>query len=238
MLWLATRVSTREEPELMEQPGLKPCLLAGSLSDLDRINRWFGGTRLTLWGMEQLAGRLSPGGALSVLDVASGGADIPEAVFRWARRRGLDAEIVASDYSLEILAQVPYRRRSVLRLLAADALRLPFADRSFDVSTCSLVMHHFDPEGAVALLGELHRVARYGIVVNDLVRSRHGYLGAWLAGHLLTRNPITRHDATLSVRRAYTRAEMKHLARRAELGPVRFAGFLGYRVAMVAGGGP
>ena len=85
---------------------------------------------------------------------------------------------------------------------------------------------------------QLRRVARMGVIVNDLVRSWHGYVGAWLVGHLLTRNPLTRHDGPLSVRRAYTRAEMEQLARDAGLGPVRFAGFLGYRVAMVAGGGP
>ncbi len=234
--WLATRSPTTSEPELMEQPGQEPEILAGTLGDLRRINRWFGGVSLTLWGLRQLAGDLPPGGHLSVLDVATGGADIPTQVRRWGLRRGLETLVVASDVSFEILSQVPADVKRKLHLVAADGRFLPFADRSFDVATCSLALHHFDPGDGVSFLRELRRVSRLGVIVNDLVRSWHSYLGAWLVGHLLTRNPLTRHDSTLSIRRAYTRGEMAALAREAGLGRVSFAGFLGYRVAMVGGG--
>ena len=53
------------------------------------------------------------------------------------------------------------------------------------------------------------RVARLGIVVNDLDRTRLGWLGAWLIGRLLTGNPYTRIDAPLSVRRAYPAARYR-----------------------------
>jgi hypothetical protein len=50
------------------------------------------------------------------------------------------------------------------------------------------------------------------MLVNDLERSWAGYAGAWLFGRLLTSNPMTRNDAPLSVRRAYTRPEALALA--------------------------
>jgi hypothetical protein len=80
----------------------------------------------------------------------------------------------------------------------------------------------------------MRRVARHAVIVNDLVRGWLGYVGAWTMTRVLTRNPLTRHDGPLSVRRAYTRAEMAELARRADLGPVTFRGFMGYRVTMTA----
>ena len=86
---------------------------------------------------------------------------------------------------------------------------------------------------AIAMLREMGRVARRGVIVNDLVRCWHGYLGGWLFGRLLTCNPLTRHDAPLSFRRAYTRAEMRDLASQAGLQPVTFAGFLGFRTVML-----
>ena len=55
------------------------------------------------------------------------------------------------------------------------------------------------------------RVARRGIVVNDLLRGRGAWLGAWLLSHLATRNRYTRNDAPLSVRRAYTVGELTSL---------------------------
>ena len=64
-----------------------------------------------------------------------------------------------------------------------------------------------------SVLSEMRRVGRRLLLVNDLERSRAGYAAAWLAGNLLTRNRLTRHDAPLSVRRAYTQSEALTLAR-------------------------
>jgi len=58
-------------------------------------------------------------------------------------------------------------------------------------------------------------LARHGFVLNDLARSWHGYAGAWLSSRLATRNRMTRHDAPLSVLRAYTPAELRNLLVRA-----------------------
>ena len=55
------------------------------------------------------------------------------------------------------------------------------------------------------------------------------------AGHLLTANRYTRHDAVLSVRRSYRASEMVALLRRAGLTPVRIVrGAFGQRYAIAA----
>ena len=65
---------------------------------------------------------------------------------------------------------------------------------------------------AVRALTEMGRVARRGIIVNDLVRTWPGYLGAWLLGMCTTTNRLTRHDAPLSVLRAWTADELHTMA--------------------------
>ncbi len=244
-------------------PGNDPAVLAENLADLRRANRLFGGVHLTLRALERLTRDLPRGTELTVLDVATGSGDIPLAVLAWARRRGLRAHVLATDVSLEILraggatratsaepamgnvltggakTRAAYRRdRTGLHIAAADGRVLPLADDSVDIAMCSLALHHLRPDDAVTMLREMRRVARRGVIVNDLVRNWLGYVGAVLFGHFCTSNPLTKHDGPLSVRRAYTRREMAALARRAGLGPVRFRGFLGYRVAMTAGAAP
>ena len=59
-----------------------------------------------------------------------------------------------------------------------DGRSLPWPDRSFDVVHASLLVHHLEPPEALAFLREAARVARLGVVVNDLVRARHHRLGA------------------------------------------------------------
>jgi ubiquinone/menaquinone biosynthesis C-methylase UbiE len=122
-----------------------------------------------------------------------------------------------------------------LELHVGDGRSLPYADRSFDVAHCSLVLHHLSPDEAVVLLGEMARVARLGVVVNDLDRSRLGLIGALLIGHLLTGNRYTRMDAPLSVRRSYRLDEAAALLRAAGVTPVRtLRGSFGQRWAIAA----
>ena len=223
-----------DERERMDEVAELGGLLDGALDDLRRVNRWLGGTRLTLRGLERLAATHAPGAELSVLDVGTGAGDIPRAIVEWAHRRGLRPRVVATDVAAELLDVARHGDAEGVEFALADARSLPFSDRSFDVAACSLFLHHFGPEEAVAVLREMRRVARVGVVVNDLVRGWIGYAGAYALSRICTSNPVTRHDAPLSVRRAYTRAEMARLATLAELRQVEFSGWLGYRVAMTA----
>jgi SAM-dependent methyltransferase len=231
---LPVRPARTLDLELLDQSGHDPALLAGNLADLRRVNRWLGGVRLTIAGLDVLTSDLGRGDSLRVIDVATGGADIPVAVVKWADRRDLRAHVLATDRSAEVLRLAECPEVDRVEFAIADACHLPFTDESFDVAICSLVLHHLSPEDAVSMLQEMGRVARRGIVVNDLVRNWPGYAGAWLFSHALTRNPLTRHDAPLSARRAYTRREMTTLFTCAGLSPVSSVGFLGYRVALIA----
>ncbi len=223
--------------ELLDGPLDDPAALAGNLRDLRRINRWLGGVRLSAAAIEALAAHRAE---LTLLDVGTGGADIPLALLARARRRGRRLSIVGLDSRPEVLAAAAIATRRLattdgLELNVGDGRALPYPDRSFDVAHTSLVMHHLDPEAALALLREMARVARLGVVVNDLERSWLGWGGAWLIGHLVTGNRYTRHDAPLSVRRAYRAAEMRDLVRGAGLVPVRtIRGAFGQRYAIAA----
>jgi demethylmenaquinone methyltransferase / 2-methoxy-6-polyprenyl-1,4-benzoquinol methylase len=69
------------------------------------------------------------------------------------------AEVVACDFSLGML-QVGRERRPEMAFVAGDALRLPFADGSFDAVSISFGLRNVnDVDKALA---ELHRVTRPG----------------------------------------------------------------------------
>ena len=221
--------------ELLDGPLEDLDELAGNLRDLRRVNRVFG-TRLSRLAL----GRLAPGpGPVRLLDVGTGAADIPVALTRapgpWSQVR-----VTATDSRPEILAAAARLSPELLgpgpvTLAEADGRSLPFPDGAFDVAHASLVLHHLSREDAVAFLGELRRVARIGVVVNDLARSRLNWLGAWLLLHASTRNPWTLHDGVLSVRRAWTVDEARALAVEAGLRPIATRiGFAGHRWAIAA----
>ena len=224
--------------EHLDGPLDDPSTLVGNLRDLRRLNRLSGGVALSRWGVNQLLDGSTEAG--TVIDVGTGGADIPVALLADAAWRGRTLEVTAVDSRSEVLAAARLARPSLeriqrLRLALVDPERLPYQNETFDVGHASLVIHHLDEEPAVRFLAELGRVSRRGVVINDLHRGELGLFGAWLVGRFLTRNHYTRHDSLLSVRRAYTIAETEALLRRAGLEPVdRRTTAFGQRYAIVA----
>jgi ubiquinone/menaquinone biosynthesis C-methylase UbiE len=221
--------------ELLDGTLDDPAALAANLRDLARINRLTGGATLSVRAIREF---LPAGG--TVLDVGTGAADIPVRLLADAKRRGVALEVTATDSRQEVLdaaiaARPGLAGASGLTFGLADARRLPWPDRSFDVAHASLLTHHVEPRDMVELLVELRRVARIGIVVNDVVRSPLFWLGAWLVTHSIAASRFTRHDGPLSIRRAYTRREMERFVERAGLEPVRtITGFVGHRYAILA----
>jgi ubiquinone/menaquinone biosynthesis C-methylase UbiE len=225
------------EPERMDDRAIAPDALALALADLRAVNRWLGGTRIVRRHLARLLDRL-PAGSYRVLDVATGSADIPLALARWARRARKDQRLdfVATDLHPGTVAAARANAAADpdVRIEQADALALPYADGAFDFALCATALHHFERRDAVRVLRELGRVARRGVIVSDLRRSRAALLGArLLAATAWRRNPITRHDGPLSVRRAFTPAELRELAKEAGLAGARVSRHAVFRVALV-----
>jgi hypothetical protein len=78
-------------------------------------------------------------------------------------------------------------------------------------------LHHFSPEKVVIVLQRAFDQASVAIVMSDLVRGWLPYLGFKLVQPVFARNFLTRHDGSLSIRRAYTPGELYRLAVQAGL---------------------
>lgn len=224
-------------PELMDDPGCTVGALRENLRDLALLNRFLGAHAFVLRYLDQVVPiwRSRAGTRpnwLSVLDVGTGGADVPVAVVEWGRRRGVPVRVVGVDRHPTIVriaaASVP---RDRVQIIQADAAALPFPDASFDVGLCNLALHHLSWDGRVSLLRRLNAVTRLGFLVVDLLRSPGGYAGVWLLTRLF-RNPLTRHDGPLSVRRAMTWSEYLRCARDAGVSGLRLARMPLFRVAL------
>lgn len=221
------------DTELLDAPDLDPIELAGNLRDLTRLNRLPGGASASIAAIEALLGGVQ---AASILDVGTGAGDLPAHFARHARRQGWRWRVIALDNRAEVLHHAaPVVGDDVdIALIRGEAADLPLEDASVDVVHSSLLLHHFAPEEAVAVLAEMRRVARRGVVVNDL---RRGLLPFLLTAPLvlaLGRAAMTRHDGLVSLRRAYTLRELDLLLEAAGLHRVWRSSRVGPRIASAA----
>ncbi len=130
---------------------------------------------------------------------------------KWTADR--DAFLVGAEINAAAAAEI---RDANINAVRCNALRLPFADNSFDYVFCSLFLHHLGDESAVELLREMGRVAANGIFVIDLNRNATAYYFYKFIGGLFLQK-FTRDDGALSILRSFTAEEMYALAENAGL---------------------
>jgi ubiquinone/menaquinone biosynthesis C-methylase UbiE len=210
-------VRRRETGELLDRAGHDPAELAANLRDIRTVNRLAGGVATVLCHLPGLLSHLPRGHPLEILDLATGSGDIPLSLVTWAERQGRPLQLTVTDRSPEILAEARRTLGGVsgVTFAVCDARAVPLPERSFDVVLCSLSLHHFAPEEAVQVLREMDRLSCTGFILNDIRRCLAGYVAAWVASRVATRNRLTHHDMPLSVLRAYTPDELRALLRQA-----------------------
>jgi 2-polyprenyl-3-methyl-5-hydroxy-6-metoxy-1,4-benzoquinol methylase len=220
-MFLASLAQRHRQPEIIDQPDLDPRQHVHALRGLARINRFSASDRI-LWRPIADLARASPGRPLRVLDIATGGGDVPIRLWQRAQRAGLALELSGTDASataVEHARQNAEQAGAAVKFFPLDVLReeLP---TGFDVLTTSLFLHHLEEPDALALLQKMGHAAGQMLLVNDLLRSRLGYLVAWSGTRLLTRSPVVHFDGPRSVEAAFTMAEARNLAERAGLSGV------------------
>jgi len=186
-------------------------VLEGSLADIRVVNRYLGDQRALL---KHLSLKTAGMGTCSILDIATGSADLPVAIADWAAKTGMRANITGVDINEHTIgiARTQTAGYCGIKLEVADALSLPYPDRSFDFVICSKTTHHLDDQDVVRLIREMLRVARRGYIIMDLRRSWIAWALITLLTRLFTRNRMTRHDGPLSVLKSFTPIELAAFA--------------------------
>ena len=207
----------RFDPELMDRSDNAPHDLHGALDDIRLVNRFLRGSKILVKAVRPYLEAKGEGEILHVLDVGTGGADLPLDLVADAKRLGRKIRVVAVDRDPITL---DYARRHTARtpeieVLAADAFELPFPPGSFDLVTASMFLHHFGEYDAVRLLTEFAALAKQAVLINDLERHLVSWAFISLAARVTRRHPMFVHDAALSVLRGFTRDELLSLAKRA-----------------------
>ncbi len=210
----------RRRPELMDQPGLDSEEHLRALQGLSRINALSRTAAILGPPILELARSRGPAdGPLRILDLATGGGDLPIALARRASKSGINLVVEGCDISPRAVrfaqakadARGGHVRFFVLDLLAAD---LP---SGYDVITCSLFLHHLAEPDAILLLGRMAAAARRVVLVDDLIRSRWGHLLALVGCHVLSGSRVVHVDGPVSVAAAFTPGEILQIAEQAGL---------------------
>jgi 2-polyprenyl-3-methyl-5-hydroxy-6-metoxy-1,4-benzoquinol methylase len=193
--------------ELMDDPALDAATFHAVLADLAKVNTLTLARRPTLAFLRRAVGEKK---RLRLLDVGFGDGDMLRAIAAWARRRGVDAELIGIDLNPRSAAAAERVAGALpISYLTGDYATL--AGKRWDCVVSSLVAHHMSDSELLAFLRFMEAEARVGWFVNDL--HRHGFAYAtWpvLAG-LAGWHRIVRLDGHTSIARSFRPAEWQPL---------------------------
>jgi SAM-dependent methyltransferase len=198
--------------ELLDDPLTDSGLVAESLRNIARSNRWFGGAAAFRFGLSLVFQGLARGTTLTLLDLGSGLGDLPRAAARWAARRGIALVPIGLDRHPAAARQA---RARGLPMIVGCAGALPIAEKSVDLVAVSMLAHHFEPESVVQLFRTCDSVGRRAVIVTDLRRASLALIAFRWGARLLRFDPVTRADGMTSIRRGFTPAELASLLARA-----------------------
>ena len=221
-----------DEPEQIDDPNQPLAEIESSMRDVALSNRLFGGTQTVVFHVARLLRDVPPGTPIRILDIATGSADIPNALLAWSRRRRSNLTIIGVDNQTAMLHMAQASSPEV-SLVQADASALPFPPGSFDLALCALAFHHLGFEASGKLLAAMDTLTTRGFVVSDLKRDKPTLWGVEAAMAAVKAHPLTRHDAPASVRRAFTVPEYRKMVALSGVQNVRVQTHWYFRVALV-----
>jgi 2-polyprenyl-3-methyl-5-hydroxy-6-metoxy-1,4-benzoquinol methylase len=199
-------VRSRQE-EQMDAPDLDPAVYEKVLHDLARVNRWTFTAHPVLAFLKRAVGDAK---SFRLLDVGFGDGDILRAVARWARRRGIEADLVGVDLNEK---SVRAARDATPADLVIDYRGGDYLDQDgpWDFVISSQVTHHMTDDQLSAFLRYMEAEARMGWLICDLHRHGFAYRGFPLLARLLGVHRIVREDGQLSIARAFRPADWREI---------------------------
>lgn len=221
-----------KQAELMDGANLSFDEFDHCLRELETINVLTLAYRPTLQWLERWLVRRAP---LRILDAGSGGGDMLRRVLALARRlRGDDSssvELTGVDLNPWAKQSAEHHAPSPIRHVTGSIFDFT-TEPAPDLIICSLFTHHLDDDQVVDFLRWIDDRAQQGWFINDLHRHAVPYYFIKCATRLCSRNRLIRHDAAVSVARAFTAADWRRLLARAGIAHARLQWHFPFRLCV------
>lgn len=214
MSFLIDTSKRKMETEQMDDFTVQGDLLTETLDQLARINRYLGGNQITMNGLKKILKDHPADKPLTIVDMGCGNGDLLRCIAEYGKKVGYDFRLIGIDANAHTVAYARklsgnYKELSFQQL---DVFSAEFQKLEYDLVLATLFLHHFSEEEIVTLLQSVMKTATVGMVVNDLHRNALAYFLFRLLG-LFIRNPMTREDGLISIRKAFKREDLENMSK-------------------------
>jgi 2-polyprenyl-3-methyl-5-hydroxy-6-metoxy-1,4-benzoquinol methylase len=199
------------EVEIMDDLNCSGHVLDRTLRELEIINKWLGGNRITIKSLEQLLPKNNR--EITIADLGCGGGDMLRMIDSWGKNRNLKLNLIGIDANPNIVA---FAKRNLvayphIQFRTLDIFSEEFQRQQYDVVIGTLFYHHFSSDQLVQFFKKLKQQVTIGFIINDIHRHWLAYYSIKLLTQAFSKSPMVKYDAPLSVLRAFRRRELRKL---------------------------
>ncbi|PWT74159.1 MAG: SAM-dependent methyltransferase [Bacteroidetes bacterium] len=198
--------STRSNQlELLDRDDIPFDAIRQNMHELDIINTYLGGHRITIGGLGRLIGTEK---CISVCEIGCGGGDNLMAIQKFCVKKNIHVESMGIDINPQCIAVAKAREwNSPPAFVVSDYRAVVFEKKKPDIVFSSLFCHHFKDEELITMLQWMRSNTRVGFFINDLHRHYLAYHSIKLLVSLFSKSYLVKNDAPLSVLRGFTKKE-------------------------------
>lgn len=199
------------QKELLDRDNIPFEHIKQNMRELDTINHYLGGHRITLCGLRWLLKATPVIDPLHIVEIGSGGGDNLRVVKQWAHRSGRKVVLTGIDINPECVAYAQgVEDNKDIQFWCSDYREARFTYPPHVIFS-SLFCHHFGEEELVQMLQWMRHNSRIGFFINDLHRHPVAYYSIKAITQLLSRSYLVKNDAPLSVQRGFKKEDWEAL---------------------------
>lgn len=202
-----------EKTEIMDDLEMGGPLVIDALDHIAAINKWLGGNRVTISGLQQLLKNNPKEKEVIILDLGCGNGDMLRQAANFGRKKGFNFKLIGIDanpttinYARELSQDYPE-----ISYEQQDIFSDEFQKVTYDIALCTLFLHHFKDDFIIGFVNSLSKNARIGVVINDLHRHPLAYFLFQLIS-IFIRNHVVKTDGLISILRAFKRPDLEKYA--------------------------
>ncbi len=202
--------------EIMDDFDLQGEELERTLRDLDKINKWLGGNKITMQGIKKLLKKQPEGKTVHIADIGCGNGSILREIAEWGRDKPFPLKLTGIDANTHTvgIAESLSEYYPEINFKGFNIFDEDFQNQHFDIILCTLTLHHFKDNEIEMITGNFFRQAKIGVVINDLHRSKHAYYLFRAFCKVFIRNKIARDDGLTSILRGFKKKDIEKFAAR------------------------
>jgi 2-polyprenyl-3-methyl-5-hydroxy-6-metoxy-1,4-benzoquinol methylase len=190
-----------------------------ALQELHIINKRLGGYKLSLKALDRLMQEVPKQQTLRIADVGCGRGDMLLQIAKHCKEKGRKVALIGIDANPHIIEEAKKHCAGSpeISFETMNVFDEALAKLHVDIFCNTLFMHHFSDPQVIRLCRTFSTHARLGFFINDLHRHWLAYYSIALLTLLFSRSAMVKHDAKLSVARAFVKADWQQVAKHVPL---------------------